>query len=408
MADTNETAEVNGAEVGQQDERLYGAGAWNTVQAHTGVSSSNPGPKNADVLRLAPNSDCPPATDHGSVGTLWHSFELTHRRVQKGGWTHQVTEREVPLSKEIAGVNMRIVGGAFREAHWHSADEWAYMLSGKARITLFGADGSMFVDDVQEGDLWNFPAGLPHSIQGLEEDGCEFLLVFNQGSFSEESTFLLSDWLKHTPLDILRKNLRLNNEALAKLPKADPLYIFDSERPKNTLEQDRAEVALRAPLPKMSFTFKASTMTPTYENDHGTVKIVDSRNFAASSKIAAGIVRVKPGGLREMHWHPNVSEWQYWIQGRGRMTVFNAEENARTVDFNANDVGFVPAMAGHYIENTGTEDLVFLEMFAAPEYQEVSLNNWLRSLPVQVAAAHTGLSAEEITSIPMKAQHLLG
>jgi oxalate decarboxylase len=107
-------------------------------------------------------------------------------------------------------------------------------------------------------------------------------------------------------------------------------------------------------------------MPPTYENDHGTVKIVDSRNFPASSKIAAGIVRVKPGGLREMHWHPNVSEWQYWIQGRGRMTVFNAEENARTVDFNANDVGFVPAMAGHYVENTGTEDLVFLEMFAAP------------------------------------------
>ena len=65
-------------------------------------------------------------------------------------------------------------------------------------------------------------------------------------------------------------------------------------------------------------------------------------------------------------------------------------------------------MAGHYIENTGTEDLVFLEMFAAPEYQEVSLNNWLRSLPVQVAAAHTGLSAEEITSMPMKAEHLLG
>jgi oxalate decarboxylase len=88
MADTNETAQIDGAEAGQQDERLYGVGAWNTVQAHMGISSSNPGPKNADVIRLAPNSDCPPATDHGSVGSLWHSFELTHRRVQKGGWTH--------------------------------------------------------------------------------------------------------------------------------------------------------------------------------------------------------------------------------------------------------------------------------------------------------------------------------
>ena len=90
------------------------------------------------------------------------------------------------------------------------------------------------------------------------------------------------------------------------------------------------------------------------------------------------------------------------------MTVFNAEENARTVDFNANDVGFVPAMAGHYIENTGDEELVFLELFAAAEYQEISLSNWLRSLPVQVAAAHTGLSPEEISSIPAKAKRLLG
>ena len=64
------------------------------------------------------------------------------------------------------------------------------------------------------------------------------------------------------------------------------------------------------------------------------------------------------------------------------------------MDFHANDVGYVPKMAGHYIENTGAEDLVFLEMFAASEFQEVSLNQWLRALPVQVAMAHTGLSAE--------------
>ena len=187
MPDNNEASQPGHAQVELREKRLYGTGAWNTLQARDGISNSNPGPKNAGVMRLAPSSDSPPASDHGSVGTLWHSFELTHRRVQKGGWTHQVTERELPLSKAIAGVNMRLVGGAFREAHWHLADEWAYMLTGKARITLFAADGSVFVDDVQAGDLWNFPAGLPHSIQGLEEDGCEFLLVFNQGSFSKRA-----------------------------------------------------------------------------------------------------------------------------------------------------------------------------------------------------------------------------
>ncbi len=109
-----------------------------------------------------------------------------------------------------------------------------------------------------------------------------------------------------------------------------------------------------------------------------------------------------------MHWHPNGSEWQFWLKGKGRMTVFNAKEDARTMDFHANDVGYVPSMAGHYIENTGDEDLVFLEMFATPEFQEVSLNQWLRAMPAQVALAHTRLSAEDLAKIPAKAEEILG
>ena len=58
------------------------------------------------------------------------------------------------------------------------------------------------------------------------------------------------------------------------------------------------------------------------------------------------------GASRELHWHPNGSARQYWIKGKGRMTVFSDQEAARTMDFNANDVGFVPNMAGHYIEKT--------------------------------------------------------
>ena len=108
-----------------------------------------------------------------------------------------------------------------------------------------------------------------------------------------------------------------------------------------------------------------------------------------------------------MHWHPNGSEWQFWIQGQGRMTVFNAREDARTTDFRANDVGFVPSMAGHYIQNTGSEDLVFLELFAAGEFQQVSLNHWLRALPRQVALAHTNLTPEELARIPAATNDLL-
>jgi hypothetical protein len=54
--------------------------------------------------------------------------------------------------------------------------------------------------------MWNFPAGIPHSIQGFEE-GCEFLLIFDDGNFSEDSTFLITDWFNCTPRDVLAKIL---------------------------------------------------------------------------------------------------------------------------------------------------------------------------------------------------------
>lgn len=379
---------------------LLGSLARETDKAERDTSATNPGPQNLGLVKLNPNADVPPPTDHGVVEPFWYSYDLTHRRVQEGGWTHQVTTRELPVSKDIAGVNMRLTKGSFRELHWHLADEWAIMLSGKARVTVFTPDGATFVDDVSAGDLWLFPAGAPHSIQALGEDGCEFLLVFNQGDFSEESTLLLSDWLKHTPPEILQRNFGLSAEAIAKLPKGEPLYIFPSDEPTKSLEQEIAEVAQHAAKPKMSYTFKASTMQPTKESDAGNVKIIDSRNFPASQKIAAAIVTVKPGCMRELHWHPNGSEWQYWIKGKGRMTVFPGQEAARTMDFTANDVGFVSNMAGHYIENTGDEDLVFLEMFVAGEFQEISLNRWLRALPEQAAMAHTNLSRADLEKIP--------
>jgi oxalate decarboxylase len=193
-------------------------------------SISDPGQENAVLLKENPNSNMPPRTDRGDVGPTWYSFDLAHKRVQPGGWTHQVTQRELPTSAEIAGVNMRLDAGAIRELHWHTADEWSYMLYGNARVTCLNPDGTVFIGDVAEGDIWYFPAGFPHSIQGLGPDGCEFLLVFDEGMFSEDNTFLLSDWLAHTPPSVVSKNLNLPTAAVSKLPKAE-LYIFPSNVP---------------------------------------------------------------------------------------------------------------------------------------------------------------------------------
>jgi oxalate decarboxylase len=77
------------------------------------------------------------------------------------------------------------------------------------------------------------------------------------------------------------------------------------------------------------------------------------------------------------------------------------------MDFNANDVGFVPAVAGHYVENSGNSDLVFLEMFKANEYMNFSLNNWLRRLPPEAVTSHLNLDADTISIIPAEALDIL-
>ena len=112
---------------------------------------------------------------------------------------------------------MRLKPGGIREMHWHKEAEWAYMIAGRARITAIDAEGRNFIDDVGAGDLWNFPAGIPHSIQGLD-DGCEFLLVFDSGTFSENETFLITDWFAHTPRDVLGEELRRRRVGVRRHP----------------------------------------------------------------------------------------------------------------------------------------------------------------------------------------------
>jgi oxalate decarboxylase len=369
-----------------------------TRQAEGDHSSSNPGQENKPLLLQNPNSNMPPPTDNGDVGPIWYSFDLAHKRIQEGGWTHQVTQRELPSSTDLTGVNMRLTAGSFRELHWHTADEWSTMLYGNARVTVLNPDGTIFIDDVSKGDLWYFPAGYPHSIQGLGPDGCEFLLVFDQGMFSEDNTFLVSEWLAHTPPDVLSKNFGLAESALSTLPTSF-LYIFPADLPKS-LAEDKAAVGGQKVQSPIQYTFKMEAITPTKRTAGGEIRIVDSHNFPVSKNVATAMNTIRPGGMRELHWHPNASEWQFYMAGKGRMTVFMPVGSARTMDFSANDVGFVPANAGHYVQNTGDTDLVFLEMFKANEVVDFSLNQWIRRLPPEMVYSHLKLDKNAIQTIP--------
>ncbi len=357
------------------------------------------GPNNTVNDALNPDSVWAPETDNGTVKPFKYSFDLAHKEIDSGGWTRQVTERELPISKTMAGVEMRLTPGGIRELHWHVSAEWAYMIYGKARITAIDPDGNSFVNDVSAGDLWLFPGGNPHSIQGLGPDGCKFLLVFNQGDFDELSTFLLSDWFRHTPKEVLAKNFSTPESTFAHIPQ-DKLYMFQSVEPR-PLAEEQAQAAEGTTAIDEKFVFRPAQHPPTAQHAGGEVRIVDRKNFPVTN-IAAAIVRLKPGGLRELHWHPLADEWQYYVSGKGRMTVFDSGSKARTMDFTTGDVGYIEVSKPHYIENTGDEDLLFLECFPISTYQDVSATAWLAHTPSRLVDAHLHTGEDFVRGLPKK------
>ena len=361
-------------------------------------SSSAPGPGNSALDGQNPDSFLPPPSDAGGVQTFKYPFGLSHKRMQEGGWSREVTVRELPVSKAIAGVDMRLTAGGIRELHWHTAAEWALMLYGNARITAIDLDGKSFVADVTEGDLWYFPTGIPHSIQGLNPDGAEFLLVFDDGNFSEYETVLLTDWMAHTPHDVLSANFGVSQQAIERMPRREK-FIFQAAVPGQLVEDQKAAAGTLGSSAQ-DFAFRVAQQSISKRSKGGEVRIVDSSKFKASTTIAAAIVTVHPGGIRELHWHPNADEWQYFITGTGRMTVFATGGRARTMDFQAGDVGYVQKTLPHYVQNTGDTDLKFLEMFKSNVYQDLSLSEWLRHTPPELVIAHLEIEKGTLDAIP--------
>ncbi len=378
---------------GNPDEPPQGA-----VNAKNPGSTSDPGPQNPALVGQFPAAFSPPPTDIGDLPQFWASFNNAPRRIQDGGWARQVTQSDFAISEEISGVNMRLAAGGVRELHWHQAAEWGYMTYGACRVTVLDTDGRAYVADTKAGDLWYFPAGFPHSLQGLGQDGCEFILCFDSGKQSEYNTLLVSDWMAHTPPDVLALNFDVPAETFSKIPLHD-LWIFQGAVP-GLLAADVAAAQGQAGAPPNPFVYRLADGPVTKQTRGGMVQVADSSNFKVSTTIAAALVTVHPGGMREMHWHPNADEWQYYIAGSAEMGVFNTGPKAVTNDFKPGDIGYIKRNYGHYIRNAGSDDLVFLEVFRSSAYQDVSLSDWLTHTPPALVSAHFNVPAQDIAKFP--------
>jgi oxalate decarboxylase len=381
------------ATFGNPDEPSQGA-----INAKNPESLADPGPQSPALGSQFPSAQAPPPTDVGDTPQFWASFNNAPRRIQNGGWARQVTQADFAISETISGVNMRLTAGGIRELHWHLAAEWAYVTYGSCRVTVLDDNGRAYVADVKEGDIWYFPSGFPHSLQGLAPDGCEFIICFDEGKATEFNTTLVTDWLIHTPPEILAQNFGVPVETFSKIPLHD-LWIFQGRLP-GPLSADKTAVEKPGRLLPYPFTYSLGSSAPVKQTKGGEVRVADSRIFNVSKTIAVGLVTIHPGGLREMHWHPNADEWAYWIKGKARVTSFTPGPRAVTLDFNPGDVGYVKRNAGHYVRNTGDTDLQYLEVFRSSYYADVSLSDWLTHTPPEMVAETLNIDKATIAKFP--------
>ncbi|KAK5987012.1 putative oxalate decarboxylase [Cladobotryum mycophilum] len=325
-----------------------------------------------------PNNLGQQSTDNGVVPNLKWSFSDSKVRLLKGGWVREQIIGDLPQSHDIAGAQMHLRKGGIRELHWHRVAEWGIVYAGRVVVSAVDENGVYQVAELGYGDIWYFPKGVGHTFQGLEDEN-EVLLIFDDGDFEKiGTTFNVDDWIAHTPRSVLAKNFGVDESVFNSIPPADPYII-------NATVSDPSPPASGNDSPFVYRTFKHDPEK--IGGSGGQVWKIDSTNFPISKTIAATFVRLKPGALRELHWHPNAEEWLYFHNGTGQATAFIGNAAARTFNFRAGDVAVFPTNSGHYIENTSkTEDLVWIEIYKSDRVVDISLTQWLALTPPEIVA----------------------
>lgn len=339
-----------------------------------------------------------PLLDGEELPTFRFALEKSEGKVIGGSSGREATVKQLPISKGIAGVSMRLEPGAMRELHWHAtAAEWAFVIEGRCRTTVIDPEGRSETNEFDPGDIWYFPRGHGHSIQCLGNKPCHFILVFDNGYFSEFGTFSVTDWIGHSPHKLLAKNLGLPEEEFDKFPKNE-VYFARGPVPPEQIQPEHRQVL---DPPALSHKFRMLAEQPHSLHTGGREWRVGQDRFAISKTITGVILDLNPGGLRELHWHPNADEWQYVISGRVRMTAFGAHGRFREETLDTGDVGYVPTGYGHSIENDSNDKPArLLIAFNTGHYQAIDLSLWLAANPDYLLAANLGRPESIVAKLP--------
>lgn len=338
-----------------------------------------------------------PETSGKQLPVFKFALEKSEGKVMGESFGKEATVVQLPISKDLAGVSMRIQPGAMRELHWHAtAAEWAFVLEGRVRTTVIDPTGCSETNDFEPGDVWYFPRGHAHMLECLGDEPCHFILIFDNGYFSEFGTFSITDWLGHTPAALLARNLGISEDLLHGLRKDEAYFSFGGKPPAGIPPNLRQSLKS----PPHTHRFPLLSNEPHSIHKGGREWRVDSSNFPISQTITGVVLDLEPGGLRELHWHPTSSEWQYVVSGRIRVTLFGSHGRYRTEVLEAGDVGYIPQGYGHSIENIGDGPCRVLLGFNTGIYAAIDLSTWLSSNPADVLETNLEQPASLIEKLP--------
>ena len=333
---------------------------------------------------------------HAPLENFKYDIESSKGWFGPGGSAKEANIEEFPISQSMAGVSMRLQPGGLRELHWHAvAAEWAYVIKGNVRATVIAPNGQAESADFAPGDVWYFPKGHGHALQCLGPEEAHFILVFDDGNFSEFGTFSITDWIARTPHNVLARNLGLPEAVYASMPKEEA-YIIPGRVPPVVPEQLR-----NGDLNENQFPHKFRLLASRgYIFPGGEERIVSSKEFPIQTTLTGVIQDLKPGALREMHWHPNADEWQFYISGKSRVTIFGAHGRTATEEFAPGQIAFIKQGFGHFVEQIGNEPTRILILFNSPVYEEISISSWLAANPPSMIADNFGLTKSQVAQLP--------
>lgn len=391
------------SEIKRRDVLAAGAGVASAALMATPSSAGTPATA-AVVPKPSPlggdtsfmNNVPDPLLSGKDLPTFKFALEKSQGKVIGGSYGKEATVEQLPISKGIAGVSMKLEPGAMRELHWHAtAAEWAFVIEGRVRTTVIDPQGNAETDDFEPGDVWYFPRGHAHMLQCLGNAPCHFILIFDNGYFSEFGTFSITDWIGHAPKPLLAKNFGVPASTFDSFPKSEVYFA------RGAIPPERPAAPLQGlQLPALTHKYRLLAQDPNRVFRGGREWRVDQSQFPISTTVTGVVLELDAGSLRELHWHPNADEWQYVLDGRVSVTLFGSGGRFRIETLEKGDVGYIPQGYGHSIENVGDAAARILIGFNSGAYETIDLSQWIAGNPADVLATNFSQAAELFDKFP--------